>query len=50
METAHDGEEVNYDFPITVTVLSSSRAADAVVTVAAEFVDLQSPITESTAN
>jgi len=49
METAHDGEEVNDDRPITVTGSTSSRAADAVITVAAEFVD-QLPITESIAN
>jgi len=43
--------EMAHDLPITVTGLSSSRAADAVITVAAEFVD-QPPITitESTAN
>jgi len=38
METAHDGEEVNDDLPITVTGSSSSRAADAVITVAADTV------------
>jgi len=49
METAHDGEEVNDDLPITVTRSSSLHAADAVKTVAAKFVD-QPPITESTSN
>jgi len=49
METTYDGEEVNDDLPIIVTGSCSSRAADAVITVAAEFID-QPPITESTAN
>jgi len=49
METAHDGEEVNNDLPIIVTGSSSSLAADAVITVTAEFVD-QPAITKSTAN
>jgi hypothetical protein len=47
MKTAHDGEEVN--LPIIVTGSSSSRAADAVITVATEFVD-QPPIIETTTN
>jgi len=35
----HDGEEVNDDLSITVTGSSLSRAADAVIIVATEFVD-----------
>lgn len=47
MEAAHDGEEVN--LPIIITGSLSSRAADAIITIATEFVD-QPPIIESTTN